>query len=221
MGVEPLLRRATYSCIRRALWLVSRVLWGVNAYGGTNVPRKGPVLLAVSHSSVLDPILVGTSVRRWVRYLARDTLFGPRGTLKLHGRFLRYVGAVAIRRDGGGARDTLRVSSELLGSGQVVLIFPEGTRSQDGGLQRFRRGVGMIARATGCPVVPVSIEGAHSLWAKGRCIPRIFGGPVRVTFGEPVTYDETTTAEDIATDLRSRVLVLRGETAGDGAAAAG
>ena len=215
--MEPLLQRTTNSCIRRFLWLVSRVLWGVKAYGSAHVPRDGPVLLAVSHSSVFDPILVGTSVPRWVRYLARDTLFGPRGRVKPHGRFLRYVGAVAIRRDGGGARDTLRVSSELLRAGQIVLIFPEGTRSTDGGLQRFRRGVGMIARVTGCPVVPVSIEGAHGLWPKGRRIPRIFGGPVRVTFGEPVNYDETTTAEDVATDLRSRVLALRSESAGDGA----
>jgi len=219
--VEPLLQRTTNNWIRRFLWLVSRVLWGVRSHGGASVPRKGPVLLAVTHSSVLDPILVGTSVRRWVRYLARDTLFGPRGTVKLHGRVLRFVGAVPIRRDGGGARDTLRAASELLHAGHVVLIFPEGTRSPDGGLQRFRRGVGLIARATGCPVVPVSIQGAHSLWPKGRRIPRVFGGPVRVAFGEPVTYDETTSAEDVATDLRSRILALRGETAGDGADSAG
>ena len=101
-----------------------------------------------------------------------------------------------------------------------MLIFPEGTRSRDGSVQPFLKGVAMIARAAKCPVLPVSIDGSRHLWRKGTRFPRIWGGRVRVRIGKPVTYDKTTSAEDVVTQLRARILDLRGTNegpAGDGA----
>ena len=209
------LQRRTYRAVQWMLRVVGRVFWGVRTSGRENVPREGAVLLAVSHESVLDPMLVGSFVPRFVRYLARNTLFGKRvkdgGAPALHGRVLLYAGAVPIEREGGGARAVLRTARTLLGAGEAMLIFPEGTRSSDGRLQRFRRGAGMIARATGCVVVPVSIEGAHALWPRGRRFPKLFGGPVRIAFGAPVRYTRDDAAEAIALDLRERVLELRSD----------
>ena len=188
--------------------------------GRRHVPREGPCLVAVSHESVLDPIIVGAVLPRPLRYLARNTLFGPRGEIRLHGRFLQVLGAGPIERAAGGARDTIRLALRLLEQGEAVLIFPEGTRSRDGSVQRFRRGVGLIARAAGCPVVPVSLDGSRLLWRRGARLPRLVGGPVRVRFGAPVTYGKTTRAEEVANDVRRRILDLRGlraEPAGDGA----
>ncbi len=198
-----------------------RVFWGLRVAGREHVPAAGPLIVAVTHESVLDPLLAGAATSRRLRFLARNTLFGPRGEIKQHGRVLLFVGAVPIERDGGGARDTIRAARKLLSEGQAVLIFPEGTRSRDGNVQRFRRGVGLIARAAKCPVLPISIDGSRLLWQKGHRFPRFVGGPVRVTIGAPVTYDKTTSAEDIATELRGMILGLRGtredEPAGDGA----
>jgi 1-acyl-sn-glycerol-3-phosphate acyltransferase len=90
-----------------------------------------------------------------------------------------------------------------------VLIFPEGTRSKDGEVQEFRAGVGLLAKRTGAQVVPVSLAGTRSIWPRGSKIPRLRAGPVRLVFGEPVTYPETTDPKDAAADIRRRILELR------------
>jgi 1-acyl-sn-glycerol-3-phosphate acyltransferase len=89
-----------------------------------------------------------------------------------------------------------------------VLLFPEGTRSTDGSIGRFKRGVGVLAAETGAPVVPIAIEGARALMAKGRCVPR--RARVRVTFGAPVTYTCVENPIEIANDVRARVVGLLG-----------
>ncbi len=215
------LGRCVYRVAQFTAWLIGRVLWGVRTEGHENVPQSGPVIVAVSHESVLDPVIVGAEIHRRLRYLARNTLFGPRGEIRLHGKFLQMLGAVPIERDGGGARETIRLALGLLEQGEAVLIFPEGTRSADGSLGRFRRGVGLMARAAGCPVLPVSLDGSRRLWRRGRKLPRLFGGPVLLRIGATVSYDKTTRAEDVAADLRDRILGLRGPRdempAGDGA----
>lgn len=216
-----MLQRLAYACVAFGFRWLGRLLWGVRVEGRENVPRKGPLLVAVTHESMLDPVIVGSELPRPLRYLARNTLFGPRGEIRLHGRVLLFAGAVPIEREGGGARDTIRVARDLLEQGDAVLIFPEGTRSPDGRVQRFRRGAGLIARAAGCPVLPVSIDGSRLLWQKGSRLPRLWGGPVRVRIGAPLTFDRTTTAEDLVARLRDVILDLRGtrdqDSAGDGA----
>ncbi len=207
-----------YHCCALLGRMAGRLLWGVRLEGAEHLPTEGGVLLAMSHESVLDPVIVGSYLApRQVRFLGRNTLFGKNGRTSLFGRALLLVGAVPIEREGGGARDVLRLSRNLLEAGEMVLIFPEGTRSPDGKVRRFRRGVGMIARSAGCAVLPISIEGSHRLWKKGARLPRLRGGPVRLRLGAPQTYDKTTSAEDIAADLRQRVLALRDDPAGDGA----
>ena len=191
---------------RTLFGFLSRVFWRVRTFGFEHVPRKGPVLIAASHESFLDPLVIGSLLPRYLRFLARSTLFGRDGRIGLHGRVLVGLGATPINRDGGGARDTLRKARALLDAGEAVLIFPEGTRSKDGELQRFRRGVGIIARETGCPVLPVSIRGSSGLWPRGKRLPIVFGGPVQVHVGAVVKYEMTTSAEDIAADIRDRVL---------------
>ena len=133
-----------------------RPYWRLGLVGPVDkIPRQGGLLLASNHQSFLDPWFIGISFPRMIRYLARDTLFGPRGQMRLHGRVLRYVGAVPIKRDGGGARETLRAAHEQLAAGEVLLIFPEGTRTRDGSLQRCRRGVGMPAVTNSAWSMPI------------------------------------------------------------------
>jgi 1-acyl-sn-glycerol-3-phosphate acyltransferase len=219
-AIKRLFQPVVYWGVALSARYYGRLFWRVRVRGRENIPKSGPLLVAVTHESVLDPVIVGSELSRQLRFLARNTLFGPRGQIKLHGRVLQYVGAVPIEREGGGARDALRAARTCLQAGEAVLIFPEGTRSPDGTVQRFRRGVGMIARSSGCPVLPVSIDGSHRLWRKGSKLPRLWGGPVHLRYGKPVTYDKTTSAEDVAAQLRGVILDLRGvrgEPAGDGA----
>ncbi len=203
-------RPAFYRTARFLAHVVGRALWGVRVAGREHVPATGALLVAVSHESVLDPVVVGAEFPRTLRFLARNTLFGPRGEVRWYGRAIGALGAVPIERDGGGARDTLRLALELLRQGDAVLIFPEGTRSPDGRLQEFRKGVALIARAAGCPVLPVGLRGTRDLWRKGAKLPRLFGGPVQVHIGAPVTYGDDTRPDDVLADLRERIVALRG-----------
>ena len=143
------------------------------------VPGKGPVLLVSNHSSHLDPPLVGFSCMRRVLYLAKAELF----EVPVIGRSIRSLGAFPIRR-GGGDRAALRVSIELLRAGNCLLMFPEGSRSQDGALREAQNGVAMLLnQVPEALVVPLRIDGSYASWPPGKKFPR--PSRVTITYGVP------------------------------------
>jgi len=162
--------------------------------GKKNVPMRGPVLLASTHASNLDPMLVGAPLRRLSNYLARNTLFRP----KWWGAVLQGYGAIPLEREGIGT-GALRTVLELLELGRCVVIFPEGTRSVTGELQPLKGGVGLLARKTNAPVVPVAIVGNERALRRGSPIPR----PVRIAlrYGEPIQIGEDETEEEFLARL--------------------
>lgn len=194
---------------------MSRAVWKVRVEGVERIPRTGPLIVAPTHESFLDPMIVGAFLPRGLRYMARRTLFvaeKPDGTERrrvLASAFARWAYVIELDREGSD-RDAVRKCIDALGEGDAVLIFPEGTRSLDGNVREFRAGVALIALRSGAPVLPISIEGSARVWGKGRKFPRFGAGPVRLVFGEPVKYERPTRAEDAAADLRRRVLDLRG-----------
>lgn len=140
--------------------------------------------MAGNHTSVLDPPLMGCAVsHRVVHYVAKVELFRPP-----FGWLLRALGAVPVER-GRGDIVAIRTALGLLKQGQVLGIFPEGTRSPDGRLQAPKRGIGFLVAKAAVPVVPTYIEGTFEAWPKGRRWPR-FGTPVCVQYGAPIHPDE-------------------------------
>jgi len=194
---------------------MSRAVWKVRVEGTERIPRTGPLIVAPTHESFLDPLIVGAHLPRTLRYMARRTLFvaeKPDGRERrrfLPSAFGRWAGVIELDREGAD-RDAMRKCIDALAEGDAVLIFPEGTRSKGGEVQEFRAGVALIALRSGAPVLPVSIDGSRRVWGRGRKLPRLSAGPVRLVFGEPVRYERPTRAEDAAADLRRRVLDLRG-----------
>jgi len=146
--------------------------WDVR--GRENVPREGPVLLCANHFDWWDPLLVGTAASRPVFFMAKEELF----RYPVLGTLLPKVGAFPVRR-GTPDRRALRAALELLAQGQVVGIFPEGTRSRDGRLLPAQPGAAMLAVRSRAPVVPVAIAGPYRLFR-----------PIRVRFGEPFELTE-------------------------------
>ena len=113
-------------------------LWFTFAYslrvtGRRHMPMKGPVLVVANHQSMFDPVVFGLVSRRYLRYLARHTLFKS----GLFTALIRFMGAVPIDRDFGKAG--LQKTLELLDAGYAVLVFPEGERTHDGNLEPLRR----------------------------------------------------------------------------------
>jgi 1-acyl-sn-glycerol-3-phosphate acyltransferase len=208
---------------------MGRLVWQVRAQGIERIPATGALIVAPTHESFLDPLVVGCYLPRGMRYMARRTLFvkiddhGERRRL-FASWFGRWAGVIEIDRDGGD-RSALKKCAEALAAGEAVLVFPEGTRSTDGQVREFRKGVALLALRSGAPVLPVSVEGTRRIWGKGRRLPRFGRGPVRLVYGEPVRYQRPLDPEEAAADLRRRVLDLRGpgqeDAARDGASSRG
>lgn len=150
-----------------------------------NIPREGPFLIAANHSSHLDPPFIGANVPRQIAFFARKSLWkGGVGSW-----WMDHVGSIPVEREGGDVQAIKRVL-QTLQSGKALILFPEGTRSEDGSLQPAKAGVGLIACKTRVPVLPVRIFGSHIAFGKGR--PLRPGTPVSIVFGrmlQPADYD--------------------------------
>jgi 1-acyl-sn-glycerol-3-phosphate acyltransferase len=171
--------------IYRAGWLFFRLLFKTffrwEIYNSGNVPLTGPVILASNHASFLDPPLIGAAVRREINYLARESVF----RFPVLGGILRRVNAVPVDREGGGAKGLRAILDRLLAGGAIIL-FPEGTRTRDGTLQKGKSGVGLTVIKSSAPVVPVRVFGTFEAMSRHHSVPR----PVKVAvkFGRPLDF---------------------------------
>ncbi len=160
-------------------------MWFRGEVAGTeNFPVDGPFLIASNHASHLDPPLVGSQVSRQMRFFARKSLWNNR----LLAWWLNQVETIPVERDSGDIGAIKRVL-QALKENRVVVLFPEGTRSPDGHLQKAKAGVGLMACKTGVSVVPCRVYGSFQAFGKGTTIPR-FGTPVSVVFGPPIPAAE-------------------------------
>lgn len=176
---------------------LARVFLDLRIYNVERVPTSGPLVLVANHASFADPPLVGVGIRRATHFLARDSLFRQ----PLFGAWLRSVNSIPVDRDGGGAAG-LRVVLDLLERGEMVLLFPEGTRSPDGHLLPARPGVGLIALRSGAPIVPVRLFGLFEAWGRHRRLPR--PGRVIVKYGHPLRFDNSTGSEPVPLGLSAK-----------------
>jgi 1-acyl-sn-glycerol-3-phosphate acyltransferase len=157
------------------------------------IPSSGPFLIASNHASHLDPPLVGSQIMRQMRFFARKTLWHNR----VASWWLDRVETIPVDRDSGDVGAIRRVL-QALHENRAVVLFPEGTRSPDGHLQKPKAGVGLLACKSGVPVVPCRVYGSFEAFGKGRSIPK-FGTPVTIVFGQPIApadYDDPTAGKD-------------------------
>ena len=145
--------------------------------GTENVPQKGGFILACNHLSYIDPPAVGCKIPRNLHYFARDSLFfWPLGLL------ISNLNSIPVNRkqlDLG----TLRRVLLVLKNGKPVLLFPEGTRSPDGTLQKSKKGLGLLVHKSGVPVLPARLHGSFEILGKGKMVPRI-GKKLYLNIGE-------------------------------------
>ena len=143
-----------YGIARIVLTRPLRWLYGCEVVGSANLPARGPAILACSHSSNMDPLLVCISYPGQIRWMSKRELW----RVPLLGWLIDRLGAFQVRR-GEPDRDSIRRAHELLKGGWVVGIFPEGHRIRESGIGEFLPGVGMLALQAGVPVIPVRIHG--------------------------------------------------------------
>lgn len=159
-------------------------LYRTRFIGAENVPAAGAVL-AGNHVSYLDPVLLWCGSPRPAHFMAKQELWAT----KWLGWALDQFWAFPVNREGAD-REAITVATTLLGKGELVGMFPEGTRKRDGAdeLGEAQGGVAFIALRAGVPVVPVGIDGTAEAWPPGRKLPKLV--KVTVCYGEPVHPDD-------------------------------
>ncbi len=189
MTQRSLAKRWSYNMTRTVARMLCTVLFRIRAADRRLLPREGGAIVCSNHQSYLDPIFVGLACDRRVNSLARESLF----RWKPFARVLEWYDTIPIQRDGfglAGMRETLR----RLRRGELVLVYPEGTRSPDGGLSPLKPGICALARRARVPLVPVAIAGAYEIWPRHRRLPRL--GPVAVQFGAPIEAQQVAQSDD-------------------------
>ncbi len=183
MASRSLHSRLWYQFLRHCLQIGGVLAYGVRYYGRENIPTHGGVLVVCNHQSHFDPPLVGMGVNRRMNYLARDTLF----TFPPFRWLIHSVDAIPIDREGvglSGVKESLR----RLKRGEMVVVFPEGTRTRDGEIGRFRPGFTALASRSGAAILPVAVEGAFAAWPRAQKFPG--RGRIFVRYGPPLRPEE-------------------------------
>lgn len=172
-----------YGMVRRVLWLFFRIMFRFQSFGLEHIPREGGCILVANHVSFLDPPLIGGAVRRPLRFIARNTLLRA-GFLQW---FFPRIGVITIDRDKGDIA-ALRKAIQIVQAGNMLCLFPEGTRSPNGELQPAKGGIGFLVSKCAVPVVPVYIQGTYEAWPKGA--KRMRPGKIRLFFGSPILPED-------------------------------
>jgi 1-acyl-sn-glycerol-3-phosphate acyltransferase len=156
--------------------------------GLENVPATGPVLLASNHVSVVDSLFLPLMLKRKVTFLAKSDYFTGKGIRGFAIRsFMNGVGQLPIDRSGGKASEaSLDTGVQVLGRGEVLGIYPEGTRSPTGKLYRGRTGVARMILEGKAPVVPVAMFDTDKAMPIGSKLPKV--RRVGVVIGEPLDF---------------------------------
>ena len=156
--------------------------------GMENIPTNGPVILASNHLSFSDSIFLPLQSRRPVVFLAKSEYFTGKGVKGALTRwFFKATGQVPIDRSGGKAWEaSLNTGLRVLAQGQVLGIYPEGTRSPDGRLFRGRTGIARMALESKVPVIPVAMIDTEKVQPIGRKLPRI--RRIGIIVGEPLDF---------------------------------
>ncbi len=171
--------------IRSLLMLAARLqIVRVRVVGRSNVPRRGPVIVAANHASIIDPILLFGMLRRRVTFLAADFLF----RIFVFGRIMKWMGHIPVYRNTEQARLAAQAGADVLQHRGVLGIFPEGSvaEAQASVLRKAYLGVATMALATGSLIVPVALVGTEKVMPPGRRLLRLFHPRVRIIVGRPI-----------------------------------
>ena len=173
-----------YKLAQAASFLYLKTFHRFHVSGLENVPEHGAFILASNHVSFFDPPALGCRLPRELHYFAKASLF--KGFL---GKLIMCLNSIPVDREGFDMK-SFKAAMQILEKGEPLLVFPEGTRSEDGQLQNPKRGIGLMARKAQVPILPARISGGFEAFGKGRRIPKL-GSQIKVSFGEILIFSDS------------------------------
>ena len=184
--------RPLYALVRGAFVPFMRLWWGLRITNAERIPAEGAAIVTPNHKSFFDSFFVAAATKRHVRFMGKSELFEGR----LGKTFVR-LGAFPVRR-GAADADALETARVILSQGDLLSLFPEGTRVRDPEeLGPPKRGAVRLALETGSPLVPAAISGAEKLFIGPLPRPTT----VRLSFGEPVSVAEMQATPEAAKEV--------------------
>lgn len=175
-----------YVFCRAVIRGVFAVLYRFESVGVHNIPAEGGVLICANHTSVMDPLSVGIHVKRQVKFMAKAELF----KVPVLGWLIDKLGAFPVKR-GGVSKDSIKNALKILRGGEVMGIFPEGTRKSDS--DAAKRGAASFALRSDATVIPAAIIGGYKPFRKTKII---YGAPIDISAYKdnktPEALDEAT-----------------------------
>ncbi|WLR43752.1 lysophospholipid acyltransferase family protein [Bacillus carboniphilus] len=179
-----------YTFSRSVVKFLMKSLYRIEVEGIENIPDEGGVLLCSNHINNWDPPLVGISSPRPVRFMAKEEIFHK----KVIGTIIANLGAFPVKR-GMSDREALRKGLKILKNGEVLGLFPEGTRSKNGQLKEGLAGAGFFALRSDASVVPCAIIGPYKRFNK-----------VKIIFGSPIDFTELRANKNSAEQATSLIM---------------
>ena len=182
---------------------IVKAIWRPWVVGRRNIPKTGGAILASNHLSFADSIFLPLMIDRPVSFLAKSDYFTGKGVKGFLTRlFFKGTGQLPIDRSGGKASEaSLNTGLRVLGRGDLLGIYPEGTRSPDGTLYRGRTGIARMALEAKVPVIPVVMVDTDTMMPIGQRLPRVMR--VGVVIGEPLDFSRFEGMESDRYILRS------------------
>nr|WP_283774644.1 lysophospholipid acyltransferase family protein [Brachybacterium equifaecis] len=184
-----------------------RLIWRPRVTGLEHFPRSGGVIVASNHLANVDSFLIPVIAPRHVRFVSKDDFWKQPG---LKGRaqkwFMNTVGTIPLdRATMSSGQGVLKVALEVLKSGEVFGIYPEGHRSKDGLLHKGLPGAAWLAHESGCPVIPLGLKGTDKLFRDGSILPSAHRAEAH--FGAPVDFSDI--PADLPVGARRRLMTER------------
>jgi 1-acyl-sn-glycerol-3-phosphate acyltransferase len=196
-----------WKCAQAVARFLTTLLFDLKVYGRRCVPARGGVLVVSNHQGNLDPVLLGCRMERPMSYLGKSDLFEVHPFCTW---LIRSLGGIPVRQ-GAGDVGAVKETIQRLREGHVLNFYPEGARTKDGEIGPLEKGVALIVRRSGVPVVPAVIVGSFEAWPRKRSVLRPW--PIRVRYGPPMDLAGQDSEEIIATidrTLRDMLEELRG-----------
>ncbi len=171
-----------FDCCREVVLFLLVLFYRLKRIGVGHVPSSGAVLMVANHQSFLDPPAVAVGIRhRQTDFLARGGLF----SFKPFGWLIKQLHAMPIKQ-GAGDAGAMKATIAKMNAGKMMVVFPEGSRTPDGEMHPFQRGIAVLLKRTDCQIVPVGIAGAFDAWPRHKKLPRLFTKHIVVCYGEPI-----------------------------------